>query len=386
LRKGPANYYPLIGIIPQNTELTEIKIDDGWYQVQLEKELAVLIETQFTTAWISKNCLIDKPLEQKNKQLKISTKVGTPSSVAAAIRGFAIRFKRTSMKNVDIVLEKDEPCFTNEEYIRFVNESTIKPSPVRDQILRKKYDDMFSEYNISLNESIIGFNIAAEIASKGVVNNPQLHKYVNLLSAFILQRSNAYDKFFRIYVLDSPQPEAFSTPCGIIFISLGLIRACTSEAELAAIISHEMTHEILHHGLNETQERSHKIRADEVFAELDEASRNIADSTETELEEYMQEAYDSVVKPRLLSYEEDADRGAVVFLTEAGYDPNAVVTLIDRIPILVPKQENDLEENSFMKRDYDQRSHSAATFINEYFGQTHGAINRDRFEKYCLSK
>jgi hypothetical protein len=386
LRKGPANYYPLIGIVPQNTQLTGLKEEGQWLQIRLEDDLKEQLQTHLSAAWISKNCLIDKPMEQKNRQLKITTKVGTPSSVAAAIRGFAIRFKRTSIQNIDALLEKDRPCFTNEEYHVFVKESGLKQKVLSDRTLREKYDDIFSEYDVSFNESIIGFNIAAEIASRGIVDNLPLQKYLNLLGTVILQRSNAYDHFFRIYILDSSKPEAYSTSSDIIFISLGMIRACTSEAELGAIIAHEINHVILQHGIKEIQKRSHKIRAEEGFAELDKATGNVADSTETELEEYMQEAYDSVVKPRLLTYEEEADRGAIVFLVQTGYDPNAVVRIINRIPTLVPKQENDLEENPFMRRDYEQRSKSAASFIDEYFPSTQGVINIDRFEKYCLTK
>jgi hypothetical protein len=386
LRKGPANYYPLIGIVPQNTALTGIKEEDGWFQIQLDAELGRLLETHLTTAWISKICLIDKPTEQNVKQLKITTKVGTPSSVAAAIRGFAIRFKRTSIQNIDALLEKDQPCFTNQEYNVFVRESGLKQKVVSDRNLQKKYSDFFNEYDVSLYESMVGFNIAAEIASRGVVNDPSLQKYLNLLGTLILQRSNAYDRFFRIYVLDSSKPEAFSTPGGIIFISRGLIRACTSEAELGAVIAHEMIHVIVRHGVKEIHERSNKIKAEESFAELDEATGNAADSTEAGLEEYIQEAYDSVVKPRLLSYEVEADRGAIVFLVQAGYDPNAVVTIIKRISTVVPKPIDDMEENPFAKRDYEQRAQSAASFIEDYFSQTQGAFNIDRFKKNCLSK
>jgi hypothetical protein len=385
LRQGPANYYPLIGIVPKNTELTSMRIDDGWYQVQLGTELAKSLETQVPSAWISKYCLIEKPREQENKQLKITTKIGTPSSVAAAIRGFAIRFKRTSINNIDALLEKNPLCFTPDEYNAFVLESRLTQSAEIDRALRERYDGICDEYDVSLNESMLGFNVAAEIASKGLANNPALEKYINLVGTLITQHSHLYDRSFRIYVLDSSIPEAYSTPGGIILISLCLIQTCTSEAELAAILAHEMTHIVQHHGTQEIQKRSHKIRAEEAFADLDKATGNVADSTETELEEYMQEAYDSVVKPRLLTYEEEADRGATVLLVQTGYDPTAVSSIIKKIPAAIPRKENDLEDNPFAKREYEQRYQSVASFIHEYFRQTQGATNINRFEKYCHS-
>lgn len=50
-----------------------------------------------------------------------------------------------------------------------------------------------------------------------------------------------------VYVLDTPEPGAFSAGAGAIFISKGLILRLDSESELAAVLSHEMSHIILGH-------------------------------------------------------------------------------------------------------------------------------------------
>jgi beta-barrel assembly-enhancing protease len=383
LRKGPANYYPLVGIVPQNTGLAAVKTEEGWTQILLDEKLAKSLETQSATAWISKNCLLEKPLEQPNRQLKISTTVATPSSVAAAIRGFAIRFKRTPIKNVDALLKKNYPCFTQEEYRSFVRDGKVKQLAVVDNEIQEQYARLCSAYDESPDESIIGFNVAAEIASKGLVNNLPLEQYVNLIGTLITQRSNLYDRSFRFYLLDSPKPEAYSTPGGIVLISMGLLHACTSEAELAAILAHEITHVIQHHGMKEMRQRAHKIKAEEAFADLDHETMNVADSTEAGLEEYMQQAYDSAVKPRLLKYEEEADQGSIVLMVLTGYDPNAVSSIIKRIPSTIPREENDLEENPFAKREYEQRAQAVASFLNKYFRSVQGATNSDRFNKFC---
>lgn len=52
---------------------------------------------------------------------------------------------------------------------------------------------------------------------------------------------------FRFYVIDNPSINAFAGPNGIIGIHTGLINASQSEAELAAVIAHEISHVTQNH-------------------------------------------------------------------------------------------------------------------------------------------
>src|SRR5262249_9375647 len=62
---------------------------------------------------------------------------------------------------------------------------------------------------------------------------------------------NATESFasypWQIYVVKSDASNAFSAGAGTVFITNGLIRRLHSESELAAIISHEMSHTLLGH-------------------------------------------------------------------------------------------------------------------------------------------
>ena len=55
------------------------------------------------------------------------------------------------------------------------------------------------------------------------------------------------DYQWQVYVVKDRQPNAFSVGAGIIFITEGLLRRLVSEAELAAVLSHEMAHQLLGH-------------------------------------------------------------------------------------------------------------------------------------------
>ncbi len=96
----------------------------------------------------------------------------------------------------------------------------------------------------------------------GFVNEPQLARLLHRitirlaepvssgsLSSFTSKDLSSYGTNYpwQIFVLDTLEPNAFSSGGGIVFLTRGLIRQLSSEAELAAVISHEMSHQLLGH-------------------------------------------------------------------------------------------------------------------------------------------
>ena len=56
---------------------------------------------------------------------------------------------------------------------------------------------------------------------------------------------------FTFTVLDDKQVNAFALPGGPMFILTGLLRSVDNEAQLAAVMAHEMSHVIMRHGTHE---------------------------------------------------------------------------------------------------------------------------------------
>lgn len=52
---------------------------------------------------------------------------------------------------------------------------------------------------------------------------------------------------WQVYVLKDREVNAFSVGSGIIFLTEGLLRKLSTEAELAAVVAHEMSHQLLGH-------------------------------------------------------------------------------------------------------------------------------------------
>ena len=52
---------------------------------------------------------------------------------------------------------------------------------------------------------------------------------------------------FKVYVIDSPVVNAFVLPNGTIFVYTGILPVAETEASLACILGHEISHALAHH-------------------------------------------------------------------------------------------------------------------------------------------
>ena len=82
--------------------------------------------------------------------------------------------------------------------------------------------------------------------SRFVVRDPGLNAY---LHEIVCRLDQAHCADIRIYVVRTPQFNASMAPNGMMEIWTGLLLRCTDEAQLAAIIGHEMGHYLRRHSL-----------------------------------------------------------------------------------------------------------------------------------------
>ncbi|MGH8495667.1 MAG: M48 family metalloprotease [Gammaproteobacteria bacterium] len=81
----------------------------------------------------------------------------------------------------------------------------------------------------------------------GVYENPELQKYVQSVGESLANNSHRENLIYRFTVLDSNVVNAFALPGGYIYITRGLLAYLNSEAELAAVLGHEIGHVTARH-------------------------------------------------------------------------------------------------------------------------------------------
>lgn len=86
------------------------------------------------------------------------------------------------------------------------------------------------------------FYIDELLLSGRVLFNEPLSNYLNKVAKYVLRREKKLQKELRFYVLKSTAVNAFSTDQGIILFTTGLLAQVESEAQLAFIIAHEVSH------------------------------------------------------------------------------------------------------------------------------------------------
>ena len=94
-------------------------------------------------------------------------------------------------------------------------------------------------------------NHPAIIKKYGLYDDPAMQKYVQKIGAQLAIKSHRSNLIYRFFVLDSHEVNAFALPGGYIYITRGLIAYLNSEAELAAILGHELGHVTARHGVRQ---------------------------------------------------------------------------------------------------------------------------------------
>jgi predicted Zn-dependent protease len=103
-----------------------------------------------------------------------------------------------------------------------------------------------------LNEYYLGRAVAAAVLARyQPYENRALATYLTLVGQALVFSSPRPELYggYHFSVLDADEITAFSTPGGFVMVSRGLLRCCTSEDEVAAVLAHEIAHVQLYHGL-----------------------------------------------------------------------------------------------------------------------------------------
>jgi hypothetical protein len=336
LREGPASYFQIIASLPASSDVSKVEQKGSWMKVKTDRN---------ETGWLSENSFAPRAGTNARDQRILQGKTSTRASraeLAAAVKGFGDKYVQNSDAAGDGISKFAEPVITEQDMEDFEHSFSIEQFRGSMNVERP--------FDIQFHEEAIGLGIARRIiAEKGLVNDRTATLYLNLIGNHIAKYTKAFDLGFRFYVLDDAKAGAFAVPGGYIFITKGMFAACTNEAELAAVVAHEMVHVAQRHGVKELKKSEAKIKSESAFAEL-EAETGPADSEEQELEEYANSIYQELITPRLLSYEKEADAVTMAYLKRAGYDPTALLAILERIHTPAAAS-GDIFNDDYMRKD-----------------------------------
>ncbi|NUN70138.1 MAG: M48 family metalloprotease [Bacteroidetes bacterium] len=351
LREGPASYFQIIASLPASTDVNKVEQKGSWFKVKTDGN---------ETGWLSENSFAPRDgtggRDQRMLQGKTSSRASR-AELAAAVKGFGDKYVQSGADGGQEISKFSEPVVTAQQMEEFEHSFSVEPF--------RGYMQVERPFDIQFHEEAVGLGIARRIiAEKGLVNDRTATLYLNLIGNRLSKYTKAFDLGFRFYVLDDAKAGAFAVPGGYIFVTKGMLAACANEAELAAVVAHEMVHVVQRHGVKELKKSEAKIKSESAFAEL-EAETGAGDAEEQELEEYANSVYQDLIAPRLLSYEKDADALTMVYLKRAGYDPTALLSILQRIhePSAATRE---IFDDRYMKKDeMEERIGNVRSLIKE---------------------
>lgn len=98
------------------------------------------------------------------------------------------------------------------------------------------------------NEAQVGAEEHAKVEQAyGKFMTGPIASYVSTIGQKVAKDTEREDVQYKFYVIDSPMVNAFALPGGYIYVSRGLLTLANSEAELAAVLGHEIGHVTARH-------------------------------------------------------------------------------------------------------------------------------------------
>jgi len=186
-------------------------------------------------------------------------------------------------------------------------------------------------------EADIGRVVAARVLKTYPLSkNEKLQQYVTLVGNTVAGYSARPTLEWHFAVLETPVVNAFSCPGGFVFVTTGALAQIGSEAELAAVLGHEIAHATQKHILKEVK------RANTISAGMDLAKSTASGSFLTEElgEKIGNLAYEKLFTTGLSRRDEqEADKIGVGLAEDAGYRGSAFLHFLDALEALEGKAE-----------------------------------------------
>ena len=215
------------------------------------------------------------------------------------------------------------------------------------------------------NETEIGRNMAGRLLQfYGAFEDEQVVGYLNQVGNFVAGYGDYPERRYMFAVINVDQVNAFACPGGYVLITLGALRNAQNEAELSAVLAHEVAHVGKRHMFNALQ----KMSPDDLNKAAREAEKNLPSSVTVRrrlapiqedkagetLARYLSgsaaglsilqaaKAGMSVILEKGLGaeLEYEADREGVKYAIRSGYHPAALTDFLCRIDHGFPGKSN----------------------------------------------
>lgn len=197
--------------------------------------------------------------------------------------------------------------------------------------LLKSAQDAFGEVKPEQERTIGREAAAVLLGAVPLAKDQTLQRYLNRVGRWVALQSERPDLDWRFGLLDSMDVNAFAAPGGYVFITKGLLLRMGSEAELAGVLAHEVSHVVKKHHLQAVQKGARlDLAVGLAGTRMGEGDRAKLDQIAGGFKELYARGLDK-------DDEHEADRMGLVIATRAGYDPYGLPATLQTLGAMNPK-------------------------------------------------
>jgi len=190
-----------------------------------------------------------------------------------------------------------------------------------------------SESEQAAEELALGPQIAGRVlGARALWNDVEAQKRVNVVGRWVASQTNRPDLPWTFGVIDTSEVNAFAAPGGYILVTRGLYELLASDAELAAVLGHEISHAVErdHYNVIRKQEIT-TIGKDVVAGEIN-VGTGVA---ETYAKQYAEQHGATILVTSLDRQAEfRSDKAAEIYLARAGMNPMALYAVLQKMMAL----------------------------------------------------
>ncbi len=187
-----------------------------------------------------------------------------------------------------------------------------------------------------------------------IYNDPVWNAYFDSIGQSIVAVSDRKDIEYHFTIIESDQINAFAVPGGYIYIYTGMLDVMQSQAELAAVTSHEVSHVVARHSIQRIQQ---------VLGISLVLNVVLGDADNQAIQQVINVGLAAAMSGYSRSWEREADRYGIIYMKQAGYNPNGTIDMFERLAANSEGERNFFEDMFATHPETQERIQNARDMI-----------------------
>ncbi len=224
----------------------------------------------------------------------------------------------------------------------------------------------------SATEASIGQDADAQIREQNrMLTDTAWLNYVDRIGQNIVSHCDRRDIQYHFAIIDTDLVNAFATPGGHIYLYTGLLKNMDNEAELAAVMAHEISHVVARHGVKRLQAAMGVALLQQLV---------LGNSSDA-----LNAAVGMAVGLSFASYsrenEREADSYGITYMTQTGYDPRGAISMFEKLAQMSDGSPNFFESLTMSHPDTQERIANAKEEISSMNLSSNLVLNSDKYRQ-----